>query len=271
MKTLTKAIFVSFLFIAFTSNAQDYIHKKNREILKVKIIEISSDEIKFKDFDNPNYPVFVIEKAKVSKLELESGDILEIKTQDSFNDPDYYTGQSKNALKVSFTGFFNNQAAVYYERSLTPSTSFEVGLAYIGGGFDPNEKDAKGASFRAGFKFKPSPEFYISKMRYSHVLGGGYVKPELILSTWSEKSSHYDHISGKYQEGIKSSRVSGAFIINLGAQSVLADAFLIDYYSGFGFGFSENRGTNHGFSSFEDIPLVLAFGLNIGFVFNDKN
>ena len=58
------------LLFSLATQAQDYIHKKNREILKVKLIEVGTDEIKFKDFDNPDGPIFSIEKEKVSKVEI---------------------------------------------------------------------------------------------------------------------------------------------------------------------------------------------------------
>ena len=258
------------MFVSFSINAQDYIHKKNREILKVKVIEITSDEIKFKDFDNPNHPMFSIDKAKVAKLELENGDIMEFKIHDSFNDPDYYTGQSKNALKVSFSGLFFNQAAIFYERSITPSSSIEGGLSFIGGGFDIEENNARGFGLRFGYKLKRSPDYYLNKMRYAHILKGGYIKPEIILTTYSAQSSYYDHTSNAYNEERSKSNIGGAFTLNFGNQNVLNDQFLVDSYFGFGIGFSENEGLHYGFSGGGDIPLVFTAGLNIGLVFKDK-
>jgi len=259
------------LFIALVGSAQDYIHKKNREILKVKVIEISSDEIKFKDFDNPNHPLFTIDKAKVAKLELENGDIMEFKIQDTFNDPDYYTGQSKNALKVSFTGFFFNQTTLFYERSLSPSTSIEGGLTIIGAGFDIDDNSSRGVGLRFGYKLKRSPDFYLAKMRYAHILKGGYVKPEIILTTYSQQDYSYDHFTGNYDYDKRTNMsVNGAFMLNFGKQNVFNDQFLVDYYAGIGFGFSEFGGYNGGFIAGIDFPLAFSAGLNIGLVWKDK-
>jgi hypothetical protein len=271
MKTLKNTLALFLLFVVFSSSAQDYIHKKNREILKVKIVEISSDEVKFKDFDNPNYPIFSLEKEKIAKVELEGGDIMEFKIKDSFNDPDYYTGQSKNALKVSFTGFFFNQTTFFYERSLSPSTSIEGGLTIIGAGFDMDDMSSRGVGLRFGYKLKRSPDFYLSKMRYAHILKGGYVKPEIILTSYSQADYSYNHATGGYDESNRSDMsINGAFMINFGKQSVFNDQFLVDYYTGIGFGFSEFGGYNGGFIGGSDFPLAFTAGLNIGLVWKDK-
>ncbi len=271
MKTFKNSLALLLIFSGLLSSAQDLIYKKNREILKVKVVEITSDEIKFKDFDNPNYPMFSIEKAKVSKLELEGGDIMEFKTKDSFNDPDYYTGQSKNALKVSFTGFFFNQATFLYERSLTPSTSIEGGLTIIGGGFDVSESNARGLGMRFGYKLKRSPDFYLNKMRYAHILKGGYFKPEIILTSFSEDEYGYSHTTNTYDNTRTGTSISGAFMLNFGKQNVFNDQFLFDYFVGVGMGFSGNdSGMNYGFIGGTGIPLTIAGGLNIGIVWKDK-
>ena len=271
MKTLKNSLTLFLLFAVFNSNAQDLIYKKNREILKVKVIEITSDEIKFKDFDNPNYPLFSIEKAKVSKLELEGGDVIEFKIDDTFNDPDYYTGQAKNALKVSFTGFFFNQATFYYERSITPSTSFEGGLSFIGGGFDNlEEENAKGFGLRLGYKLKRSPSYHLNKMRYAHLLNGGYIKPEIIISVYSEENQEYDHLINDYTSTRSSTNIVGAFMINFGNQGVYNDQFLIESYFGIGMGFSDSGEVHYGFVGGGEIPLAITAGLNIGLIFKDK-
>lgn len=271
MKILKINLTLFLLIATIVGSAQDYVFKKNREILKVKIIEISSDEVKFKDFDNPNYPIFSLEKEKIDKVELEGGDIIEFKIKDSFNDPDYYTGQSKNALKVSFTGFFFNQTTLFYERSLSPSTSIEGGLTIIGAGFDMDEMSSRGVGFRFGYKLKRSPDFYLSKMRYGHILKGRYVKPEIILTSYSQADYSYNHATGGYHESNRSDiSINGAFMINFGKQGVFNDQFLVDYYTGIGFGFSEFGGYNGGFLGGSDFPLVFTAGLNIGIVWKDK-
>jgi hypothetical protein len=271
MKTVKNTLVLFLCLVVFLSSAQDFIHKKNREILKVKVIEITSDEIQFKDFDNPNAPMFTIDKAKVSKLELANGDVMEFKPKDLFNDPDYYTGQAKNALKVSFVDFFTNQTTLFYERSITPSSSIEGGISFIGAGFDHLATDnAKGLGLRFGYKFKQSPDYYLDKMRYAHLLKGGYIKPELILTSFSTSQNEYDHSTGATTDSRSSAKVNGSFMLVFGNQSVFNDIFLTDSYLGIGMGFSDSGGMNYGFYGAGDLPLTFTAGFNIGLVFKDK-
>jgi len=47
--------FLSFFFLLHASlNAQDKVYRKNGEVLKVKVLEVSSTEIKYKLFGDDN-------------------------------------------------------------------------------------------------------------------------------------------------------------------------------------------------------------------------
>lgn len=290
MQIKTLKLTVIALLFGFTSQAQDYIHKKNREILKVKLVEIGSDEIKFKDFDNPDGPLFSIEKEKVSKVEMENGDEISMKKIDTFEDPDYYTDQSKNAIKWSFSGIMFNHLTFIYERSLTPSTSFEVGISAIGVGYAPegdelgtyNLRNPAGVGFRGAYKFKRSPDYYLPKMRYGHILKGGYIKPELILSVFAEDVNTYSKDPSKAYETARENAVSGALMLNFGKQVVFSDQFAVDFFFGIGYGFSTSSNYEwdtdvnyrdtpaslmYGFLLTPGIPLAFSGGLTVGYVF----
>lgn len=290
MRTKTLSLTALLFLISLATQAQDYIHKKNREILKVKLIEIGTDEIKFKDFDNPDGPMFSIEKEKVSKVEMENGDEITIKNANSFDDPDYYTDQNKNNIKWSFSGLMFNHLTFIYERSLTPSTSFEGGFSLVGVGYAPsgenlgeyNLRNPSGVGFRAGYKLKRSPDVYLSKMRYGHILKGAYFKPEIILSVYSEDVP--TDAKPPSQTGYDIARrnaTSGALMMNLGKQWIFSDQFSLDIYFGIGYGFSNSENykfedDNHrdtpaslmyGFLLVPEIPLAFSGGFNIGYVF----
>lgn len=289
MQIKTLKLTVIALLFGFTSQAQDYIHKKNREILKVKIEEVGTDEIRFKDFDNPDGPTFSIEKEKVSKIELENGDEMKFKTTNSFDDPDYYTDQHKNNIKWSFSGIMFNHLTFIYERSLTPSTSFEGGISLIGVGYSPdgenlgteNLRNPSGVGFRAGYKLKRSPDVYLSKMRYGHILKGAYFKPELILSIYGEDVNTFSKDPSQAYETARKNATSGALMMNLGKQWIFSDQFSLDIYFGIGYGFSNSENYEWGEDNYRDspstlmygfllvpeIPLAFSGGFNIGYVF----
>src|SRR6478735_4886112 len=88
------------LLFATTSMAQDKIYKKKGEVLKVKILEVGLDEIKYRLFDDPNGPIYVMDKEQILKVELENGKTETYKS--ALTDPDFYVDQRKHALKVGF-------------------------------------------------------------------------------------------------------------------------------------------------------------------------
>ncbi|OFX67638.1 MAG: hypothetical protein A2X12_06870 [Bacteroidetes bacterium GWE2_29_8] len=56
-----------------TSNAQDFISKKNSEEIKAKVLEVTQTEIKYKKFDNINGPIYTINKSDVFSIKYENG------------------------------------------------------------------------------------------------------------------------------------------------------------------------------------------------------
>ena len=208
-----------------------------------------------------------------------NGDEIAIETTDSFNDPDYYTDQNTNAIKVSFSSLMVNHLDFYYEKSITPSSSYEVGLGITGIGFNPDANTIYntkpfGISLRGGYKFKRSPDFYLKKMRYGHILKGGYLKPELIVSIYAENDTYYsyDHITGEqsYIES-RATELAGALMLNFGKQQVFSNRFSIDYSFGIGYGFTSGYGgSQYAFLVGEDIPIAFQTGITLGYLFGNK-
>jgi hypothetical protein len=75
---------VTFLF------AQDKIYRQNGKIVEAKIIEIRASEIKYKEFNNPDGPIYVLETDRIKKIVYENGK--EEKFEDNLKDPERYTG-----------------------------------------------------------------------------------------------------------------------------------------------------------------------------------
>lgn len=269
MKTLQLIIIFSLFLFINEGIAQDKIYLKgSTEPILVDVIEIGLEAIKYKPYSDPDSPILNIDVANISKLILKDGQELTFK--DPFNNPAMYADQKKNALKIGFLNPLLGSTQFSYERSLKPGQSIETVLGIIGLGWDPSETNPGGVTLKFGYKFIKTPDFQLRGMRYSHLLKGGYVKPEIIFNAFSYEGYTYDpNGSGGYE---KQNTISGAIMINLGKQWVMSDSFLIDFYVGIGYGFTSSTedyydGLNYGFvGGLEDIPIAVAGGLRVGFL-----
>ena len=61
-------------------NAQDLILTKTSDIIKAKVTEISSTEIKYKKFDNENGPTYSILKSEIKSITYQNGEKEEFST-----------------------------------------------------------------------------------------------------------------------------------------------------------------------------------------------
>ena len=156
-----------------------------------------------------------------------------------------------------------------YERSLRPGKSIEATLGIIGLGFDPQEVNPRGATFKIGYKFIKTPDYILPGMRSSHILNGGYIRPELIFNAYSYENYYYDYMYNP-EASSRTNSFSGAIVLNIGKQWVFSDSFLIDFYIGAGYGFASDSGDmdyHYGFAGgFSEFPIALTGGLRIGFL-----
>ena len=76
MKHKLLLFFTLFLFASTAIFAQDRIYMRTaKKFIKAKITEFGLDEIKYKEFENPDGPIFSIEKDEIEKIEYASGRI----------------------------------------------------------------------------------------------------------------------------------------------------------------------------------------------------
>ena len=54
-------------------DAQDVLFKKNGEEIKVKVLEFLQTEVKYKNFDNPDGPVYTISKSDIVRIKYANG------------------------------------------------------------------------------------------------------------------------------------------------------------------------------------------------------
>jgi hypothetical protein len=59
--------------ISFSSFSQDFIVKKNGDEIKSKVIEVGTSEVKYRKFESPTGPIYVIKKVDIFMIKYEDG------------------------------------------------------------------------------------------------------------------------------------------------------------------------------------------------------
>ncbi len=269
-----KKIYALVLFISiisFTGLAQDRIIKTTSDTIVCQIKEVGDDEVKYTQKDFRGDLIFGIDRNKVSKILFSDGKELTFK--DSMYDPEIYKDQRKNALKVGFLSPLFGATSFSFEHSLRPGNSIEATIGIIGLGTDFIGNSSKGVYLKFGYKFIKSPDFYLKGMQYSHILKGAYIRPEVSFSIYnSEADSRYDY-NGSLILGAGSteSNTMFAFMLNFGKQWVYQDRFLIDWFTGVGYGFGTANSNDPFHYAFfggsSGSSFAITSGLRIGVLF----
>ena len=65
------------IIVSFTLSlkAQDKIYRNNGKIVEAKIIEVGASEVKYREYNNPNGPVYVLETDRIKKIVYENGKV----------------------------------------------------------------------------------------------------------------------------------------------------------------------------------------------------
>jgi hypothetical protein len=268
-KILPVLIALMAIFVTQSVVAQDVILKKDNNLINCKIKEVGLDEIKYSLPDYPADLIFSIDKDNITKIIFEGGK--EMTFQKEMTNPENYKDNKKNALKINFLSPLMGSTSFSYERSLKPGRSMEGTIGIIGLGLDPNGENPGGAFVKFGYKFIKDPDFYLRGMRYAHILKGGYLKPEISLAffghdTYDYYVDYYPYTSYDRRENV----VSGTLQLVMGKQWVFDNAFLIDMYSGVGYGFTtgDYGGLSYGYVIGDNsFPISFSAGLKIGFLF----
>jgi hypothetical protein len=265
-----KAFISAFILTLFTIQltfSQDLIIKKTQDTIYCKIKEVETDEIKYLLPDLSDDVIYNIEQEKVRKVVFATGK--EMFFQKAMDDPESYIDDNKNAIKVDFLSPLTGNLTFAYERSMKPGRSLEGTLGIVGAGIKLNSwLQPRGVFLRFGMKFIKSPDFYISKMKYAHILKGKYVKPEISFGSFSYYASEEDNASNNRENA-----TSGTIHIVFGNQWVYDNVFCIDTFFGIGYGFYSGNNEDIGGYYFGYIignkafPISFSAGLKVGYVF----
>src|SRR5258706_12113574 len=250
-----KKIILSLLVILFTTQlfAQDKIYKLKGTVIKAIVIEVGTDEIKYKLFDSPDGPIYVVDKSTLNRIEFADGRVEKYKL--SYKDPENYEGQLTKAIKINFLAPLLGYSQFSFEKSISPLKSYELSLGiiwagkneqiddyYFNGTYQPCNRNAFGGFVEAGYKFNKLPNFFNKGVRMAHIMQGTYVKPTATLGFYSDKA-----VNNKTGNPIleKRNNVFGSIILNFGHQWVFGDKFLVDLYYGFGYAFDNVKSNDY--------------------------
>lgn len=259
---MRKSLLFTLILVFFfqSSFGQDKIYRKNGKIVEARIIEIGVDEIKYKEFDKPDGPIYVLETDRISKIVYEDG-----KTQKfilNIKDPEKYEGQLTKAVKLDFLGPLIGYTQFSYEKSLGVGKGYELSFGIIGAGkssridyFNSQFQDVKRNQFGffagAGYKFGKLPDFILfGKTRFTHIMQGTYIKPILYLGNYSENRIEWKANNNYVVE--RQNVTFGALQVEAGKQWVFSDKILLDIYWGLGYGFDNKKDSYGNYNNFQD-------------------
>ena len=247
----------SIFFLSLAAKSQDKIYRNNGKIVEAKIIEIGSSEIKYREFSNPEGPIYVLEADRIKKIVFQNGK--EQKFEDNLKDPERYAGQLNKAVKLNFLSALYGYMEIGFEKSTGVGKGFELSLGIIGAGkagildyYSGNnqlgevKRNPFGVFVTGGFKFGKLPDFILfGKSKATHIMQGTYVKPIVYLGAYKENRIVRKG-NNTYEVG-KQNVNFGALQLEVGRQWVLGDKLVLDIYQGLGYGFDNKK------DSYEDI------------------
>ncbi len=253
---MKKILFLTLLIFSCTQilNAQDKIYRQNGKVVLAKVVEIGSSEIKYKEFNNPDGPIYVLETDRIKKIVFENGTTQTF--QDNLKDMERYADQKKKALKINFLSPLYGYSEIGYEKVTGFGKSYEFSLGVIGAGksnvinasyYSGNQltevkRKPFGLFVTGGYKFGKLPDFLIfGKSRASHIMQGTYIKPLIYAGHYKENIMVQKGSSNNPFETGKQNVTFGALQIELGRQWVFGDKILLDIYEGLGYGFDNKE------------------------------
>ncbi len=274
---MKKILFLTLLIFSCTQllNAQDKIYRQNGKVVLAKIVEIGSSEIKYKEFTNPDGPVYVLETDRIKKIVFENGTTQTF--EDNLKDMERYTDQKKKALKINFLSPLYGYTEFGFEKITGFGKSYEFSLGIIGAGksniinysyynngtgtqINDVRRKPFGLFATAGYKFGKLPDFLIfGKSRASHIMQGTYIKPLIYAGHYKENILLQKGSNSNPFEVGKQNVTFGALQIEVGRQWVFGNKMILDIYEGLGYGF-DNK---------EDNYQPFGYGTNNGYNFNE--
>ena len=282
--------------------AQDIIIKKDNEQIKAKIIEIGTNEIKFKYWDAEDGPTITLKKDEIKSMTIKGKNNTQNTigvTEDPMSVSNSKILDKTSSFKFNFFSPLSHHIAFSYEWMYKPGFNFEAGLGIIGPGVgDNNTYDEinikpRGGFVKMGAKFLlgNSSDFAVEGIKYAHPLKGRYVKVEMTLNSFTRSSDldtgRYNYYGGSYYNytpsylHVKRTYTSMAMNLIYGRQYILGNAITAGWYVGVGYGFENERSNvntdqylfsdspqrySHYYFGNGGLPITMTYGFNVGII-----
>lgn len=230
---------------SFSALAQDKLHFKNGEIREVHVESIESQIVVYSPIPSTGNTV-QIEKKLLAKVVMEDGRVFEFDDYDEYSEINFEGVPTNHALRMGFLTPAWGNFRLEYDYLVKSGQILHTSFTAIGvTGSNDDEMalygfNRNGAGLSVGYKLQTSPDYYVSNMRRTHRMRGGYFMPEVSLSlmTFDEEWGYYDPNSNQYITGVSDAVATGAsFTVSYGRQNVVGKRFLIDYSIGLGYSF----------------------------------
>jgi len=187
----------------------------------------------------------------------------------------------KSIISFGFFSPLNQHISFGYDQLLGTDIILSSQIGIIGPGVTQTSNPSKGGFLEIGPKLFFSPTWTMDGMRRVNAMQGGYFKPEIVVSAFSQSNTYYSYYPPTPTTA--STTYTGiALILNLGHQWILANSFALDMYFGIGYNISayNSSGTRSNFNnednggnyySYETVgtgfPLAFSAGVNLGVPF----
>ena len=63
------------MLVVNVAQSQDYLYLINSDTIKSKVLEVNENDVKYRDFENPDGPVYTINKSRIDKIIYQNGKV----------------------------------------------------------------------------------------------------------------------------------------------------------------------------------------------------
>ncbi|MFZ1695029.1 MAG: hypothetical protein WAT74_17670 [Flavobacteriales bacterium] len=270
------------LIIATHVHAQDSLFYMNGSAIAATVEEIGLKTVRYKTWSGENPIQVTVEKAELARIKLQNGQVF-VLSGSAEPGSTQVERIRKNAIAFDALAPALNHFTLAYERVLTERASVEVKAGYIG----LNQVKTYSQLFNSeGWLLKVGLKWRLprTRARYAPPLTGWYLKPEINLSSWRQRSSYTDYyypLPSTYD--VDAQFTSAALLVNIGNQWLIGERITFGLFAGWGYGFQWTTGqrreryNSYGYNeepySFSHAffgrgtPLAVSGGMTFGFAF----